>query len=761
MTSKNHAPGPGGRHRSIPGAATRIAALLLTTTLAVPLVVPAARAAPPAALGPISPPSAASPLETTADELNYDRVSGCLEARGHVRISDTTTVLRADHISINMQTQDAEAHGNVILQRGESIWKGESLTYNFKTGLGNYSDFSADMPPFKAKAEKVERAGTNTFILHNAQVTTCDCQLPDCAYYVSASEIEIVPGQSVKARNAVWHFGRLPVMYVPYWYKNLDNDFGYTFKPGQDSEWGPFLLSSCWYRMSPELRGETHLDFRREKGLAGGQDLRWRSAQDYNGLGSVYFAKDKDPSSGDSSRSLDALEEQRYRFHLDHSASLSDNDTLLLRGDYLSDLYMMEDFFESELESGSSPANHVFYGHTDDGYQFGALLAAPLNKFYGGVRRLPQLSLDLTRARIGDSAFYYENHNTAASLSRVQPESSSDPEYSAVRLDSDHMFYRPDRIEFLTVIPRAGIRGTYYSKSRDFDTRVEVANTVETNFTVTASGATQTIVTAVTSPTSSVVETEGGSAFRTRPQVGFETSFKAFRVTEDDGFRSRHVVEPYANWTFAPEPNVTPDELYSFDDVDALDKEHHVRFGARNKWQEKSGKFSADLLDLDVYTYYKIHRPEEEEPIEDIFAKSELRVPDWPDIDIDGIYNQPDAQLRVLNSRLLFHSADTWSASFEHRYTVDESSLLSGNLVLFASRGWQYGYNARYEIEDKRLEEQGGFIQRTLQCIALRTGLRQIAGYTRADGSERDDEWRITLEFWLTAFPRVGVGGTL
>ena len=34
-----------------------------------------------------------------------------------------------------------------------------------------------------------------------------------------------------------------------------------------------------------------------------------------------------------------------------------------------------------------------------------------------------------------------------------------------------------------------------------------------------------------------------------------------------------------------------------------------------------------------------------------------------------------------------------------------------------------------------------------------------LAGYTRSDGSEEDDEYRILVEFWLTAFPKGVLGG--
>jgi hypothetical protein len=72
---------------------------------------------------------------------------------------------------------------------------------------------------------------------------------------------------------------------------------------------------------------------------------------------------------------------------------------------------------------------------------------------------------------------------------------------------------------------------------------------------------------------------------------------------------------------------------------------------------------------------------------------------------------------------------------------------------------WSYNLYGRYEFEDSQVQEQGGYIQRTLDCLVFRVGGSMLPGFTRTDGSERDDEYRVLLEFWLTAFPQFGLSG--
>lgn len=89
----------------------------------------------------------------------------------------------------------------------------------------------------------------------------------------------------------------------------------------------------------------------------------------------------------------------------------------------------------------------------------------------------------------------------------------------------------------------------------------------------------------------------------------------------------------------------------------------------------------------------------------------------------------------------------------EHRFLDGESSLFTGDITYSPGEIWAYNIYGRYEADEGRIEEEGWYVQKNLDCMAIRTGMNIMPGYTRADGSERDSEWRVILEIWLTAFP--------
>ena len=195
-----------------------------------------------------------------------------------------------------------------------------------------------------------------------------------------------------------------------------------------------------------------------------------------------------------------------------------------------------------------------------------------LNDFYSNVSRLPELSLDVNRQQIPFTPFYYESENAMGFLKKEWSEQEQDKgyeDYDAFRIDTYHMVYLPTRsFGFLSVVPRGGYRGTYYSKTLETAvyTNVVAVTDKETGLVTGTTNEVQTVY------------SDGPSVWRNLPEFGAEASFSAFGlitdaptgIEEDRGLR--HVAEPYVDWTLRLEPNVLPDDLWQFDSVDELDK---------------------------------------------------------------------------------------------------------------------------------------------------------------------------------------------
>ena len=696
-------------------------------------------------------------IETTADTLEYDRKTGIVTAIGNVVITRGDTRLTANSVRVNVDTEWAEAFGNVTITRGEDVWTGPSIEYNLKTGEGLTKKMTASADPFFIDAEETEKSSRDVFILHNARVTTCKNDRRHRHFEVKARKLEVKPDTYLKARRAVWYFGPVPSMYIPYWYRNLEDDFGFRFYPGHSSKMGYYLLSSYHYRINQGMTGETHLDYRSERGVGVGQDFKWNTGGDkHKGKLQTYYLNDDKPIDDDEDAATSDVDDQRYRIRIQDQILVTERDLVLMRGHYLSDTDIIEDFFEDEFREERQPDNFVSYTHLESEYTAGLIVRSRLNDFYDSVNRLPEGTLDIFRSQLGDSAFFHESVSSAAFIEQVFKDGSSKDDFDSFRLDSSHTLLRPDKhFGFLTLIPRVGLRGTYYSTTRELRT-VAAGASVTSNIVVSGS-VTNIGVTSVPSSNTVTRSVDGDSDFRGLVELGFETSFKAFKVWESAFGARRHIVEPFANYTLVPEPSLTPDELPQFDDIDKLGEQQTMKFGVRNKYQSRHEAGPFDIIDAEVFTVYDFNAEGDEDALEDLFWDIEIQPTEHVRIDAEGQWKLSDSELEQFNLLVNYEGAELYEARAEMRYRQDDSSLFYGDITLYPQAPWSYNFYGRYEGEESRLEEMGAQVQRTYDCLAVRTGVNSLPGFTRSDGTEKDDELRFTIEFWLTAFPEMSM----
>ncbi len=705
-------------------------------------------------LNPVVPAAVAStssvPVDISAGSMEYIKAREVIVASGNVVIRSGEEELRADSVTLNVKTQEAQASGNVVFTRGRTVWKGNALNYNFSTGAWKTGEFDSYYDPFFVTAKSSYRTNETEYVLNGAVITTCTNAAPHRHYTLSCRRIRLVPGEKLTGSGAVVRMGRVPVFYLPWVYRSLsDRSVGFSAEAGYRNRMGAFLLTSTKYWMSPVFRGITQVDYRSERGPAAGQEVGWLLDRDA-GHGKLYgyYAADSGAKEDYDGVDRENVDEGRYRIGVSHQQNLGSRDYFLLDATYLSDEFLLEDFFDSDYRASFQPQNHATLTHRGEGLTMGLSAYKRLNDFYTTVERLPEGFLDINRMQVGDSDLYYESRNSISFLNKAFSEEDGSEDYSAGRLDTSHKLYYPTRhFGFLNLIPRTGYRATYYSETVEWSTATQTVAVVTTNLTT------------VTQTNTTRVARDLGSDVRSLFELGLEASFRAFKVlsNEENMFGSglRHVVEPYANYTFIPEPNLTPENLYEFDSIDRLDENNTIRFGARNRYQTRRDGRVDDIMDLDLFATYDLEA--EDDPISEVGLNSEFSFSKSFQVFMDGLYDTVEGDLRSFNSRARYRG-DRWNTSIEHRYRNEDSNLLGADLEFAPNKNWAFGLYDRYEFETSQLEEQGVYLTRMLDCMGIRVGGSYLPGYTRDDGTEREDDYRATVQMWLTAFPNIRFG---
>lgn len=700
---------------------------------------------------PAAPRVSAAPLagliDIQADDLSYDAVRRLVIAKGSVKVVRGADSVSGDYAEIDTAREEVHARGNLEIHYLGNVWKGEEATYNFKTGVGDFGAFTAYAPPYHLTATDSRRVSPRRMELEGLMLTTCEPDRPE--YSIRASSASLEDNKILRAKNVRFQFGPVPFFWFPYVRANLEELAKFEFTPGASSDMGVFLLTTYHQPVNDVFATHTHLDLRAKRGIGVGEDLSWKDpvARQYAGLARVYYANDQEPWRNETQQAEreELVDADRYWLHLEDRHNLTDRDYLISEANYVSDPWILPDFFDDDYQKNVQPENRITLSHRGDRYTTGIGLNTRLNDFYGNVNRLPEVFLNFNRQEVPGTPFFYEGRNTLSYLERVRAEDSDEEDYDAFRFDTANMLYWPTRhFGFLSLIPRAGYRGTYYSKTLE---RSVVTNVVAvTNELGEGIGTTNVVEELVR---------EGLGAWRSLPEIGAEASFKAFGdlyrgptgIEEDEDLR--HIAEPYANQTLRFEPNLLPEELYQFDSVDELDERNDLKLGLRNYLQTRRQGTVHSLVYADVFTTLELDPEDDEETLNDVGFKGELRPWSWFSWDVDGAYDTQDGSLRTFNTQAAIEQADLVSLGVDYRYKRDSRQVVAGDLTVFPEQRWSGRAYVRYDLEESFVDEHSYYLVHRTRCLGIGLGLR----IRPDDAPGESDDYTVWFRIWPLAFP--------
>ncbi|MFO1501850.1 MAG: LPS assembly protein LptD [Verrucomicrobiota bacterium] len=656
------------------------------------------------------------------------------------------TVLVANSVRINQDTGEAEAEGNVSIQRDAYLWRGNSVAYNLKTRTMSATEFRAGFPPFFAGGKNLASEpgeGTNrVYTAKEAYVTTDDTVDP--GYRIRAKSLKIVPGKSITAQGATLYLGPMPIMYFPYFRRRLDgipNNF--TFTPGYRTRYGPFLRTAYNWRLNDYLAGALNLDGFEKRGVGFGPDVDYNLGQYGQGTLSGYYIHDLESGSDATGAPIDS---DRHRISFSHRGSLRTNLTATVVVREQSDPYVVRDFFEGEYRRNPQPKSFLELNQRWSNFTLDLLAQPQINDFFQTVERLPDVKLSGIRQQLGASPFFYESE-TSAGYFRFRPADGAGTNYAAMRADTFHQILLPQTFfGWLNVTPRVGGRFTHYGETHQDGPDME--------------------------------EQDRG-VFNT----GAEVSFKASRLWKGaesrfwdvDGIR--HIIEPSINYVFVPEPNVRPRELPQFDTeipslrllpvdfpdynaIDAIDSQNVLRLGLFNKVQTKRKSGVENILNWRLFTDWRLDKRSGQGTFADFFSDFDFRPRSWLTLSSETRSDLENGLLRYANHTLTVAPNDVWSISLGHLYVRNDplfgensgNSLIRSSIYYRLNENWAWRMTHHYEARDGTLEEQYYTIYRDLRNWTSAVTFRVR---DRRDG---ETDYTIAITFSLKAFPRYGLG---
>jgi LPS-assembly protein len=558
--------------------------------------------------------------------------NGIAIAEDNVRIHYKDISIYTDYVEYDPETRVFLLIGNIRIYTSDNVFTGQRALYNLETREVRSLEFKGQYTPLKFRSMSVQAPSLNQFNVRNAELTVDDSSQPD--FHIRSRSVRIYPDSRVVFSNSTLYIGNLPVFWFPYLFAYTNNT-GFELRPGYDSNWGYYLLTGYNFPIGSggNIIATAKFDYRTELGVGIGLDAKFDFGKDDRSYGTFksYYAYDTDPdyrmAPGEPAESGD---HDRYRISFQDRLFLTDDIYATFDMSKLSDLDFLEDYFPNEFRVDPQPDNYISLTKWNEFYTLTLLTRWQMNDFYETTERLPELTLNFKQHRLFDSPIFYDGTNSLGYLRRAFPDGNGGntifPNYDATRFDTFHQFSFPKTyFGWLSIIPKAGIRGTYYSKTgttvaslsdqqqnqignlrqraennrlsasqagsmisglqnqlngttdpvtrAKLQSRIESLGNSQEMQLASAQALEAQAATIESGPLNGASLETGGGTFRPVVNFGIESSFKLSRKYEWAQLRAigldgvLHTMQPYINYSYVYNAGKSRDEILQFDRV--------------------------------------------------------------------------------------------------------------------------------------------------------------------------------------------------
>ncbi|HTY45808.1 MAG TPA: LPS assembly protein LptD [Patescibacteria group bacterium] len=669
------------------------------------------------------------PIVVNGDTVEYSTENKEVTATGNVKVIYEGATLTCQKLTVNTQTKDARAEGDVRLEDQRGVVRGEKVVYNFdtKTGLVINADFMSN--PYFGKVSKMERLSERQFTTSSGYMSTCNFDVPH--YRLTVKKANFFPGSRLDTRDDTLYIGQAPLMCLPRFAQDFQDPLMHVqLMPGSRSGWGPYMLSAWRYTLADNVTGRLYLDYRSKLGLAEGFGTNYKTQDFGKGDIKAYYTDEK-PHNLSSDSGVSDFQRYfvrwRHQWEIDPATRLTSEFYKIgddKRKDYDPNASFLKDYFYREYEQDSQPLTYAIFQHSFANSSFYLLSQKRTNPWFTNqTEKLPEATYSLPGIKIADSPLYFANSTSLGSYNRVDTAASPTTDITSSRFDMQNKFSLPMRLSVFNVTPFVQNRETVY----DTDLKDQ------------------------TLPARSIFY--AGADVSTKFYRVFNVKTNALGL-DINGLR--HIITPTVSYNFNTDPTIHKDELRQIDPVDALERDNSLTMELSNKLQTKRNGSSVDLATLRLDTVYYLNtKPGEthDSGFSDFLIKLELLPYAWMRLDTDADYNRAIAAFTQVNTDLNFNLGQDRHFGIGQRYLRKGGKEVAFGGDWRLTPKWKLGMYERYQFVQTAtvssgLQEQQYKISRDLHCWTMDLAY----DVSKANGQT------IWMIFKLKAFPSTELG---
>ncbi len=382
---------------------------------------------------------------------------------GNAAIEYQDVEITADRITYNLKTNDVEAQGNVIVDRGPSRLSADRVVMNLQSKTGTFFNARASLEPsIYFSGEVVEKVDDETFKITNGLFTSCDIDEPEWSFRLKSGVIRLE--DYARLKNLSFRARKLPLFWTPYivWPTHESRARGLLLPKIGSSDLYGTLIGLRYFIPYKEWADATIVGEAYSKGYYGlGTDIRYTPNTETSGRIQAYAVRD--PLSKEN-----GTDEIKWKYSYQHTQDdLPGGFRGVIDVRDFSDIEFFRQFErEFELNTISNIYSAAYLTKNATGYSVN--LRADSREIVSGsntsqkYEQLPSLEYKLYPKRLGPTPLYLAIESSLSNLQR-----NTDGYQRADVFPTLSMQMRTPT--WFSIKPSITGRYTYYTSSLDGD----------------------------------------------------------------------------------------------------------------------------------------------------------------------------------------------------------------------------------------------------------------------------------------------------
>ena len=400
------------------------------------------------------------PLDISLKNPTYKKGLMSTDEGGIVRGPDF--YLQAQHITYLNQNNEQilKAYGDLLLDHKGKLYRAESVTIDFQkktieaiNGITRWGDWFV-------VSERIDLTFEGNGHFTNATLTTSNNENDDWSFW--SKNVEIQLGEYVEAHHVLFHFDKLPIMYLPTFSKSLkkdDSDIHLSYRVRYRSQGLIFGVQTLFYE-SPNWNHMAHADYSVRYGLGFGVHSSFKSDDSVTKFNCLNFV-------AQSREGITDVRRTRYRL-LGGFSSYYDPANIKIRGMYdkLSDRGMRTNFLDHNTQYAHAGLTQLTFSKEETPYIARLNTTVRINNFQTIKQELPTFSINQHASELGSSGCLYDQKFSTGYLRYVYAHHTPHAtDFGSTRTALDQRLYKPLDYSVLQITPWIGWRGVQYSSS--------------------------------------------------------------------------------------------------------------------------------------------------------------------------------------------------------------------------------------------------------------------------------------------------------